>query len=169
MKSTPCWFAGHEKDAWPELLHSTLDDALTSLKSSGMVENVYVQPPSSGSPPANPGTSTDVWLYTDGNGAVYEIPKRGVWHPNRMRPLHLLHSLYHSVKTVALRVRFCFVCHVGMHPLSVSFWEKKPSWQSFIGGQIFSDNRSSHGRMKSSTKRNEGMVGSSQMMVVSNN
>ncbi|KAG0556457.1 hypothetical protein M758_11G053500 [Ceratodon purpureus] len=78
---------GHEKDAWPELLHATLEDALLNLKKDGLVENVFVQPPSSGVPPPNPGSTSDVWLYVDGDGgAVYEIPKRGTWHPNRLNP-----------------------------------------------------------------------------------
>ena len=76
---------GHVKDEWPELLYATQKDALRTLKNDGLVENVFVQLPSSGMPPANRGTTTDVWLYVDGDGgAVYEIPKRGIWHPNRM-------------------------------------------------------------------------------------
>lgn len=76
---------GHEKDAWPELLHATLNYALLTVKNSELVENVYVQAPSSGMPATIQGTTKDVWLYVDGDGgAIYEIPKRGMWHPNRM-------------------------------------------------------------------------------------
>lgn len=81
--------AGHVKEAWPELLHSSVDDARIALNNSGVVENVYVQPPSPGTRPANLGGAKDVWLYTDGNDVVYEIPKLGAWHPNRKSFLHL--------------------------------------------------------------------------------
>lgn len=74
--------AGREKDAWPELLHMNVNDAVAALTASGLVQNVYVQPPSVGPAPANVGLSTDVWVYTDGS-TVYETPQRGVWHPNR--------------------------------------------------------------------------------------
>ncbi|XP_024380203.1 uncharacterized protein [Physcomitrium patens] len=77
---------GCEKDAWPELLHTTVGDALSAINTAGIVKNVYVQPPSSGLPPANMGTPADIWVYTDGADIVYEIPKRGLWHPNRVAP-----------------------------------------------------------------------------------
>nr|XP_024380204.1 uncharacterized protein LOC112284551 isoform X2 [Physcomitrium patens] len=61
---------GCEKDAWPELLHTTVGDALSAINTAGIVKNVYVQPPSSGLPPANMGTPADIWVYTDGADIV---------------------------------------------------------------------------------------------------
>ena len=78
--------AGRDKDAWPELLNMEVDAAVNILNSSGLVQNIYVQPPSSGPAPANLGKTTDVWIYTDGS-VVYETPRRGVWHANRKDPL----------------------------------------------------------------------------------
>lgn len=77
--------AGRDKDAWPELLHEDWEVAKAALESSGFVQNVYVQHPG-GSRPANIGSPADIWLYTDGS-TTYEIPRRGVWHPNRNSPL----------------------------------------------------------------------------------
>lgn len=75
-------FAGREKDAWPELINYNVNDAIAYLQATGLVQNMYVQPPSNGPPPTNVGSSNDVWIYTDGYN-VYETPRRGVWHPNR--------------------------------------------------------------------------------------
>lgn len=77
--------SGRDKDAWPELLNMEVDAAINILNSSGLVQNIYVQPPSSGPAPANLGKTTDVWIYTDGS-VVYETPRRGVWHANRLIP-----------------------------------------------------------------------------------
>ncbi|XP_024362195.1 uncharacterized protein [Physcomitrium patens] len=76
--------SGRDKDAWPELLHEDWEVAKAALESSGFVQNVYVQHPG-GSRPANIGSPADIWLYTDGS-TTYEIPRRGVWHPNRLVP-----------------------------------------------------------------------------------
>ncbi|CAK9228794.1 unnamed protein product [Sphagnum troendelagicum] len=76
---------GSDKDSWPELLFANITEALQVITESNFVPHVYVQPPDSGTPPAQNGTSQDLWIYTDGL-IVYEIPKRGVWHPNRLSP-----------------------------------------------------------------------------------
>lgn len=78
--------AGVAKNAWPELVGLKSAEAVDVLKASGIVKSVRVWAPTyetgKKAVPANRGTLDDVWVYTDQNDEVYEIPRRGVWHPN---------------------------------------------------------------------------------------
>lgn len=69
---------------WPELMYTNATFAKAYILSAGIVSNVYIQDPSSGAlSPPHYETPNDVWLYTDGiQDIVYQIPKRGLWHPN---------------------------------------------------------------------------------------
>lgn len=85
--------AGTAKDAWPELVGLKSTKAVEELRVSGLVKNVRVWGPSftAGSQPARASLASlvepdDVWVYTDQNDIVYEIPRRGPWHPNRVYP-----------------------------------------------------------------------------------
>ncbi|KAG6546148.1 hypothetical protein Mapa_012182 [Marchantia paleacea] len=80
--------SGTVKNAWPEYFNSPSRLAFEGLNVDTTVPNVYFQDPSlpGESPPLNPGNPEDVWVYGDGNDNVLGIPKRGLWHFNRLNP-----------------------------------------------------------------------------------
>ncbi|BBN19317.1 protein MpPR6a [Marchantia polymorpha subsp. ruderalis] len=79
---------GKVQNAWVEYLRTSTQEAVDSLSAVSSIPNVFTQGPMSAedSPPINPGTPEDVWVYDDGDGTVLGIPKRGTWHYNRRSP-----------------------------------------------------------------------------------
>ncbi len=81
------------KSEWPELLFKPKFEAALAIQNpfagyDPSQYSVFFQSPFEADVHAAPeyADDKDVWIYTTAgiDGIVYEIPRRGQWHPNRM-------------------------------------------------------------------------------------
>lgn len=81
------------KSEWPELLFKPKFEAVLAIQdpfagNDPSQYSVFIQSPFEADVRVAPkyADDKDVWIYTTAgiDGIVYEIPKRGQWHPNRM-------------------------------------------------------------------------------------
>jgi hypothetical protein len=81
------------KSEWPELLFKPKFEAVLAIQdpfagNDPSQFSVFIQSPFEADVRVAPeyANDTDVWIYTTAgiDGIVYEIPRRGQWHPNRM-------------------------------------------------------------------------------------
>ncbi|KAG0558371.1 hypothetical protein M758_10G020800 [Ceratodon purpureus] len=82
----------HKRTEWPEMLHKNLtaifEHFMETLGSHHHFDfGIFIQKPlpKVQHRPQNEKDS-DVWLYLTHDDIVYEIPRHGRWHPNRINP-----------------------------------------------------------------------------------